>query len=538
MGSRQELTEFMDIQDKIVLEATGEWPFEFCIEKAVALDEVENEEEELILEGIASTTNVDHDNERMSGDALKAMESAINDGGVPLRVEHSKGDNAIIGKVFKAWVDERNQLHIKARLDKTHAVSPILHASMKQGTKMGLSVGGIVKRAVKEFVESTGKMVKTFYEVALNEVSVTPRPANYDSYVMAKHITEKENDGDRFREGAFYNDFLKDHPQLDYLQVFAKSIPDKAWHKVASTNNNSMEKKTEETTEATEKKAVSRQEFDALKTSVTKGFEAVMGTLKKMTTEAKDQVNPDEDKDQEVEGATKSETESDKTKEKAESETETKEKADASTDEDEKEKAESETETKEKAEASEEDKYGKKEDTTDEYDLKTITRATKTITAIGDRVRKAENETETKEKAEDETETKTKTEKEPAEETTKGVHPLDVLAVSIAKTLEAMEEKMQKSGTTMIGFQKSVMDSLHNDPEFQEEVQKMMKVPGSRRSMSMGVPYSTTKDGTRYRLVPAESNKTTIEKSRDGKKEGFLSTYKSEYSSIHDEPSQ
>src|SRR5665213_1110182 len=118
----------------ITLEAVGEFPFTFYIEKAVPLDDGD----ELILEGIASTTNVDHDKERMSKDALRSMETAINKDGVPLRVEHQKDESAIIGRVFKAWVDERNQLHVRARLDKSHPVSSVLHHSMKNGVKMGL----------------------------------------------------------------------------------------------------------------------------------------------------------------------------------------------------------------------------------------------------------------------------------------------------------------------------------------------------------------------------------------------------------------
>src|SRR5262249_4210407 len=159
----------------------------------------------------------------------------INFDGVPLRVEHSKADSAIIGQVSKAWVDDRNQLHIQAELDKAHPVSPILHSSMKQGLKMGLSVGGLIKRAAREFSEAVGKNVKTFYDVMLKEVSVTPRPANYDSWVIAKSIATNEVEAEGLRKSNFYNMFLNENPQLDYLQVFSKSIPDKEWRRVESS---------------------------------------------------------------------------------------------------------------------------------------------------------------------------------------------------------------------------------------------------------------------------------------------------------------
>src|SRR3990172_6785786 len=104
---------------RLIAQASGEFPFVFYIEKAVPTEE----NNELFVEGIASTTNVDHDNERMSEHALKQMASIVNSESVPLRIEHQKGDGAIVGKVFKAWIDERNQLWIKAMLDKTNPVA-------------------------------------------------------------------------------------------------------------------------------------------------------------------------------------------------------------------------------------------------------------------------------------------------------------------------------------------------------------------------------------------------------------------------------
>ncbi len=338
--------------DIMTLEAVGEFPFEFFIEKAVATDDVE-----MILEGVASTTNIDHDHERMTEEAIESMANVINETGVPLRVEHSKEDEAIIGTVFQASVDERNQLHIKARLNKDHMVAPILYNAMKGGAKMGFSVGGVVKRAVQEFSEKLGKVVKSFYEVALQEVSVTPRPANYDAWCIAKSIAKDEAEVELLRGTEIYNKFLFENPRLDYLQAFAKSIPDEAWRKTASQpNSQNMTKETTRTETATEDttKAVSRTEFNTLTKTVGQGFKAIMGVLSKMNEgEPKDQVNPDQTKPIEegletakADGDALDQTKPDK--DKPETETAT--------------KAEEETETSTKAEDS----------TTGEYDLETI----------------------------------------------------------------------------------------------------------------------------------------------------------------------
>lgn len=523
------------MNENITLEANGEFPFKFYIEKALPVDE----DGELIIEGIASTTNVDHDNERMSADALRDMANVINEKSVPLRVEHSKDDTAIIGKVYKAWVDDRNQLHIRASLDKSHMIAPLLHNSMKQGVKMGLSVGGIVKRATKEFVESVGKMVKTFYDVVLNEVSVTPRPANYDSWLVAKHIVEKEEDGDGFRDSALHNEFLFQNPQLDYLQVFAKSIPDKAWQKVdmpdinKNNKNKDMSKKDEKMAEDETTKSVTRGEFDALKSAITKGFESVGKALGKMMgDDAMDQHQPNKKKPEDESPTAKAEDgardEDQPAKKKPEPEKET---AKAEDD---------ETETKEKAESeTEEEDEKKKSETESDYKLETVERSIRTIDALTKKIKKTETETETKEKAETETETKTKSEDDKEDEETetkeKTTHPIDQFVMAVTKALEAMNDKMEKSGKTVLGFDKSIVESIKNDPKIQEEITKMMKVPGQKKSVAMGVPYMVTKDGKRYSLTATETG-STVEKSRDDNKgKSFKDVYKSEYSSVKSE---
>lgn len=538
----------MEKEDKMVLEASGEFPFQFFIEKAVA-SEVEDD---FILEGIASTTNVDHDNERMSAEALRAMESAINNGGVPLRVEHSKEANAIIGNVFKAWVDDRNQLHIQARLDKSHPVSPILFSSMKQGAKMGLSVGGVVKRATREFVESTGKMIKTFFDVALNEVSVTPRPANYDSWLVAKSIKTEGEDGDRFRGTAFYNEFLFENPQLDYLQAFAKSVPDKAWHKVV-TKNNSEHMTTEETEEkkkATEEhdteKAVSRQEFNALVKAMGEGFKSVLSVLK-MSESAADQDNPKEEKPKDVgdksrksiDEPAKDQNNPDEKKDdpemKAKSETDgtdtegAREKKKSATEEEKYGRKSEETETTKTSETADEKKARKGEDTTDEYDIEHITRSIKAIQKVGETMTET---TEEKKKSSTEADEEKKTRKTEVEtETTKGMQ-IDQFVAVVTKTLQQMAEKMEKSGTTVIGFQKSMIDAIREDPETQSALAEMLKQPGFKKSVSRGVPYVATKEGKLMALTMTDVGTPTFEKSKNMEGKTFKDVYQSEYSSI------
>jgi hypothetical protein len=534
----------------VQLEAIGEFPFNFYIEKAIA---EETAEKELILEGVASTSNIDHDNERMSEEALHAMANVINEKSVPLRVEHSKSENAVIGSVFKAWVDDRNQLHIRARLDKSHPVSSILHSSMMEnGKKMGFSVGGLVKRAVKEFSSSIGKLVKTFYDVELKEVSVTPRPANYDSWCISKSIATTEEEVEKSRGTAFYDEFLFANPQLDYLQAFAKSVPDEAWQKVNKTSMTIIKTegkdKTEETADAT--KAVTRGEF----ATVVKGIGSLTAAFKtlveKLTDDdAQDQHDPKEKKPDPEKVTAKAE---DDTKDETATKAEEDAKDQANPDE---KKPDPEAVAAKTSESDKTDEEKEKaSDKTDDYKIETVERSIKSLEALTKRItgmKKAEDKTEddfkgtekaeddktdTKEKATDD-EKKDETEKaedEKEEETaTKGMHPLDRYVAAVNKTIEAMVDKMEKSGINVLGFRKSVIDSIVNDSVAQKEIKEMMKVPGFKKSMSLGVPYMVTKEGKRYGLTATEVGAPTIEKSRSSDKaRSFKDVYKSEYSSV------
>lgn len=529
----------------ITLEATGEFPFTFYIEKAVATET----EKELIIEGVASTTNIDHDNERMSKEALDAMVNIINTKGVPLRVEHSKSQNAIIGDVFKGWVDDRQQLHIQARLDKSHPVSPVLHHSMMTlGKKMGFSVGGLVKRAMREFSEAKGKLVKTFYDVELKEVSVTPRPANYDSWAVAKSMAKDEVEAEAMR-GTYHDMFLFENPQMDYLQAFAKSVssPDVVWNRSETriSKNNNNKDMTTETDEKKEKatkededttKAVSRAEFGVVIKSIetlAKAMEAMATAFGKdgLYTGPKDQNAPAKEKPEDESPAAKSSTEGTDTDGTREKDMGDKPKDQANPGKD---KPEDESPAA---------KATDKKDESDTYDMKTVERSISSLESLTKRltgVKKDSSEKdETKEKAADstdETKEKTSDKKEDETETEKGMHPLDVFVGTVTKTIEAMADRLEKHGMNLIGFEKAQVERIVNDPQMQVEIQKMLKIPGAKKSVIMGTPFMIAKSGKRFALTAQEVGVPTIEKSRttDGKTPSFKDVYKADFSSVRE----
>lgn len=506
-------------------------PFTFFIEKA----EAENEGQDLIISGVASSTNVDHDQERMSLPALQQMANKINAEGVPLRIEHQKADEAIVGNVFDAHIDERNRLMIKAKVRRENPAGVMLHNALKSGAKLGFSVGGRVKRAYRELAEGAGKLVKTFYDIILDEVSVTPRPANYDSWanqsygLVAKSLLGPE----------LYNEFLKGNPKLDYLAVIEKSIPETAWEKVEIKNdiNNNMgkelkkdstkeeEMKAESKTEETEEKAESTMETEekaaedtetkekkeeveessekyASVTYVDKKFGEVISLLKSIkkdlgpeTTQDEalepgkphKQDNPDEETEnpQKAEGGANgtetAEREQGKVSTALNSKAHDQDNPDQDTKDSEAGKS-AKDETKEdegKAETSESDhedgnSYG------GEYKLSSIDRALK---ARGN------------------------------------MSALDAFVAYVTKTMEDMKEGLRKNNKRVIGLEKSIADSIKNDDSIQKSIKVWMKEPGIKKSVSLGVPYAVTKEGMRLRLVPDDF--TMVEKSTTGKKQSF-----------------
>jgi hypothetical protein len=542
--------------------AEGDFPFQFYIEKAVPVDESETKDME--VEGIASTSNVDHDNERMAPSALKAMANIINKEGVPLRIEHSKDDNAVIGAVYKAWFDGRGQLWIRSKLNSQNEVAKLLHKALKDGTKMGLSVGGKVKKAVREISDGIGKEVKTFYDVDLQEVSVTQRPANYDAWLVAKHYKLANESAEPFyKSSQLRMEFLFENPQLDYVQVFQKSIPNQAWKKVGEDNisNNVIMKKffgKEESSEETKKEESSSETEKEESTDETKKEqESSEETKKEESTESTEKEESDESKEKATsddesmghrinaleesmksivktmndgfsaiakavgtrrDGQENTEGDGDVDKEESSSETE---------------KEESSNDETEKEESSEETK---KEESSEE---------TKKEESEADETKKEESETETEK---EETHTSSDYDMEPVQRAIKAIeksfsinksskkvagNTLDMFTALLSAALENTTEKFEKSGMSIPGgIRNMLIDRLVNNSEFQKAIKDMMKEPGIKKSVSVaGTPFVRGKDGKMYSLGLKE---VEIKKSENqSTKEDFKSVYKKNYSGFN-----
>jgi len=150
-----------------------------------------------MLTGIASTTGVDKDEERMSEDALKQMVKDIKTMGVNLFGNHEHNWENTLGVIKNAELIN-NEVAIEITLDddKTNPKIPMLLNKLKRGIMLGLSVGGNVDSFKWEYNRELGKKIKVLDSVKIYEVSVVGIPSNSSSYLsipmaIAKGYKEK-----------------------------------------------------------------------------------------------------------------------------------------------------------------------------------------------------------------------------------------------------------------------------------------------------------------------------------------------------------
>ena len=144
------------------------------------------------LLGIASTTSVDKDTEKMSEKALQEMERDIKELGVNLFENHEHKWENTLGVVHDAQLIDK-QLKVKIKLDdpNTNPKIPVLLNKLARGIKLGLSVGGNVTSTKYEYDKSVGKRVKVIDGVKLYEISVVGIPSNSDSFLSLGEAISK-----------------------------------------------------------------------------------------------------------------------------------------------------------------------------------------------------------------------------------------------------------------------------------------------------------------------------------------------------------
>lgn len=141
---------------------------------------------EMWFEGVASSTSVDRQRERMSPKAMEKMGSYR---GLDLLPSHEAGALQELGTVEECWVDN-TEFRVRGRLERSNPDAWRLYERLLAGKPYGLSVGGRVLAAHWEQDAATGQRVRVIDDVALDHIAVCrlSEAVNQDTYlgVLAK----------------------------------------------------------------------------------------------------------------------------------------------------------------------------------------------------------------------------------------------------------------------------------------------------------------------------------------------------------------
>jgi phage head maturation protease len=158
------------------------------------------------ISGLASGPQVDLEYEQQSKSVLKSFQKAIQEGMylrsgehslIPLRSGHRTEWDDILGYITKAELDDNYNLWITAELEPENPNAELLYKRLTQPKRdgrpvqLGLSVGGKVIRAGHEYNETTKSMIRTYYDVALKEISVVGQPAYPTAFCQAMEKSVK-----------------------------------------------------------------------------------------------------------------------------------------------------------------------------------------------------------------------------------------------------------------------------------------------------------------------------------------------------------
>ena len=154
----------------------------------------QDDEGQMWVEGVASSTSLDRQRERMTRNAIAKMQQYQ---GIDLLPSHSAGPLEELGTVEECWADN-DSFRLKARLDESSPQAMRLFKRLAEGRQYSLSVGGRVTKAYWDFDPEARARIRHIDDVVLDHVAVC-RPqqaANLDTYLAtlakaAEPITEE-----------------------------------------------------------------------------------------------------------------------------------------------------------------------------------------------------------------------------------------------------------------------------------------------------------------------------------------------------------
>lgn len=139
--------------------------------------------EKYVVTGLASNTSLDLTGERMADSAINAMIKSIETNRIYLNNEHGSDWDDDFGEVTRLWATDAHEMMMEAELDPDHYRTKTLIKALDKGKKLGLSIGGYVKEAAREWFAAADRMVMTYKDISLFHVAITGTPAVAETWV-------------------------------------------------------------------------------------------------------------------------------------------------------------------------------------------------------------------------------------------------------------------------------------------------------------------------------------------------------------------
>lgn len=203
----------LDKQFKI----TSQLPVQKSVEKDTGVKV--NDDGTLSLVGVASTTSQDLHGDIITSDCINSMkEQAIE---LNIHADHIYDIDDVIGTITNVVPREDDVLEIEFNI--IPSVAPKIKELLDAGVKLGLSIGGTVKDYETNLNEENEVLGWKITKINLYEISLTPLPANWDTYgtVTSKGIAEA-----KCLTGAcaLIRKNLKDTEEANELETLKKEV--------------------------------------------------------------------------------------------------------------------------------------------------------------------------------------------------------------------------------------------------------------------------------------------------------------------------
>lgn len=136
----------------------------------------------LILEGVASTNNPDLEGDIISRDCISSMKKQAQT--LNIHADHLYDIGDVIGNILSVVETDDSLLMINFNIIPSYAVK--VKELLDAGVKLGLSIGGVITNFMDNYNDDGDYIGWIIYEIKLLEISLTPVPANWDTYGTVK----------------------------------------------------------------------------------------------------------------------------------------------------------------------------------------------------------------------------------------------------------------------------------------------------------------------------------------------------------------